>query len=31
MLRPEDLAACVMLVANLPSRAVVEEMTVQPR
>jgi hypothetical protein len=31
MLRPEDLAAYVMLVATLPSRAVVEEMTVQPR
>jgi NADP-dependent 3-hydroxy acid dehydrogenase YdfG len=31
MLRPEDVAACVMLVANLPPRAVIEEMTIQPR
>jgi NAD(P)-dependent dehydrogenase (short-subunit alcohol dehydrogenase family) len=30
MLQPEDLAACVMLVLNLPGRAVVEEITIRP-
>ena len=30
MLQPEDLAACVMLVLNLPPRAVVEEITIRP-
>ncbi|MDB6122884.1 MAG: Short-chain dehydrogenase/reductase [Pedosphaera sp.] len=31
MLRSEDVAACVMLAINLPSRAVVEEILVRPR
>lgn len=30
MLQPEDLAACVMLAINLPSRAIVEELLVRP-
>ncbi|HVY69244.1 MAG TPA: SDR family NAD(P)-dependent oxidoreductase [Verrucomicrobiae bacterium] len=30
MLMPEDVAACVLFVANLPARAVVEEMMLQP-
>ena len=30
MLQPEDLAACVMLVLNLPPRAAVEEITIRP-
>lgn len=30
MLQPEDVAACVMLVLNLPPRAIVEEILVRP-
>jgi NAD(P)-dependent dehydrogenase (short-subunit alcohol dehydrogenase family) len=30
MLQPEDVAACVMLVVDLPPRAIVEEMVIQP-
>jgi NAD(P)-dependent dehydrogenase (short-subunit alcohol dehydrogenase family) len=30
MLQPEDVAACVMLVINLPPRAVVEEILIRP-
>ncbi|MEW6158102.1 MAG: SDR family oxidoreductase [Verrucomicrobiota bacterium] len=31
MLQPEDVAECVMLVVNLPARAIVEEMLIRPR
>lgn len=31
MLRPEDVAACVLLCVNLPARAIVEELVVRPR
>ena len=31
MLRPEDVAECVMLAINLPQRAVVEQLVVRPR
>ena len=31
MLRPEDVAECVMLAIRLPERAVVEELLVRPR
>ncbi|EEF59665.1 SDR family oxidoreductase [Pedosphaera parvula] len=31
MLHSEDIAACVMLAINLPSRAIVEEILVRPR
>jgi NADP-dependent 3-hydroxy acid dehydrogenase YdfG len=31
MLQPEDVAECVMLAINLPSRAIVEELVVRPR
>lgn len=31
MLQPEDLAQCVLLVINLPGRAVVEEIVIRPR
>jgi NADP-dependent 3-hydroxy acid dehydrogenase YdfG len=31
MLQPEDIAACVMLVIQLPDRAIVEEILVRPR
>jgi len=31
MLRPEDVAACVLLCVNLPARAIVEELIVRPR
>ena len=31
MLQPEDVAACVVLVASLPPRAVVEELRIVPR
>jgi NAD(P)-dependent dehydrogenase (short-subunit alcohol dehydrogenase family) len=31
MLRPDDVAECVMLAINLPSRAVIEELVVRPR
>jgi NADP-dependent 3-hydroxy acid dehydrogenase YdfG len=31
MLQPEDLADCIMLVLNLPPRAVVEELRIVPR
>jgi NADP-dependent 3-hydroxy acid dehydrogenase YdfG len=31
MLQPEDVAACVMTVVNLPPRAVVEEIRIVPR
>ena len=31
MLRPEDVAECVMLAINLPERAVVEQLLVRPR
>lgn len=31
MLQPEDVAACVSLAVNLPSRAVVQELLVRPR
>ena len=31
MLRPEDVAACVLLAIHLPDRAVVEEIVIRPR
>jgi NAD(P)-dependent dehydrogenase (short-subunit alcohol dehydrogenase family) len=31
MMKPEDIAECVLLCINLPSRVVVEEMLVRPR
>lgn len=31
MMRPEDIAECVLLAVNLPSRAVVEEILIRPR
>ncbi|MGV3773187.1 MAG: SDR family oxidoreductase [Verrucomicrobiales bacterium] len=31
MLQPEDIADCVLLCANLPDRAVVEELLIRPR
>ena len=31
MLQADDVAACVMLAVNLPSRAIVEELLVRPR
>ena len=31
MMRPDDIAECVLLCINLPSRVVVEEMLVRPR
>ncbi len=31
MMRPEDIAECVLLCVNLPSRVVVEEMLIRPR
>lgn len=31
MLQPEDVAACVLLAVNLPSRAVVQELLIRPR
>lgn len=31
MLQPEDIAACVWLAANLPDRAVIEELLIRPR
>jgi NAD(P)-dependent dehydrogenase (short-subunit alcohol dehydrogenase family) len=31
MLRPEDIARCVLLAIDLPSRAVIEEILVRPR
>jgi NADP-dependent 3-hydroxy acid dehydrogenase YdfG len=31
MMTPEDIAACALLAINLPSRAIIEEMTVRPR
>jgi NADP-dependent 3-hydroxy acid dehydrogenase YdfG len=31
MLQPQDLADCILLVLNLPSRAVVEELRIVPR
>src|SRR4051812_4324481 len=31
MLTPDDIAACVMLAVNLPSRAVIEELLIRPR
>ena len=31
MLKPEDVAECVMLAINLPQRAVVEQLVVRPR
>src|SRR5580693_5435207 len=31
MMQPEDIAECVLLAINLPSRAIVEEMLVRPR
>jgi NADP-dependent 3-hydroxy acid dehydrogenase YdfG len=31
MLQPEDVAACVLLAAQLPSRAIVEEILIRPR
>lgn len=31
MMQPEDIAECVLLAVNLPSRAVVEELIVRPR
>ncbi|HEY6170359.1 MAG TPA: SDR family NAD(P)-dependent oxidoreductase [Verrucomicrobiae bacterium] len=31
MMKPEDVAECVMLAVNLPTRAVVEEILVRPR
>lgn len=31
MLRPEDVAECILLAINLPPRAVIEELVVRPR
>ena len=31
MLQPEDIADCVLLAANLPDRAVIEELLIRPR
>ena len=31
MMRPEDVAECVILAINLPSRAIVEELIIRPR
>jgi NAD(P)-dependent dehydrogenase (short-subunit alcohol dehydrogenase family) len=31
MMQPEDIAACVMLAVQLPSRAVIEELVIRPR
>ena len=31
MLQPEDVAECVLLAANLPDRAVIEELLIRPR
>ncbi len=31
MMRPEDIAECVLLCINLPSRVIIEEMIVRPR
>jgi NADP-dependent 3-hydroxy acid dehydrogenase YdfG len=31
MLQPEDIAECVLLAANLPERAVIEELLIRPR
>ena len=31
MLQPDDVAACVWLVLNLPNRAIVEEIVIRPR
>jgi NADP-dependent 3-hydroxy acid dehydrogenase YdfG len=31
MMQPEDIAECVLLVVNLPARAIVEEILVRPR
>jgi NAD(P)-dependent dehydrogenase (short-subunit alcohol dehydrogenase family) len=31
MLQPEDVADCVMLAANLPERAVIEELLIRPK
>ncbi|MFM7555360.1 MAG: SDR family oxidoreductase [Verrucomicrobiota bacterium] len=31
MMQPEDIAACVMLAVQLPSRAVIEELIIRPR
>ena len=31
MLQPEDVADCVLLAANLPDRAVIEELLIRPR
>ena len=31
MMQPEDIAECVMLAVNLPSRVIIEEMLVRPR
>ena len=31
MMRPEDVAECVLLCINLPSRVIIEEMIVRPR
>ena len=31
MLQPEDIADCILLAANLPDRAVIEELLIRPR
>jgi NADP-dependent 3-hydroxy acid dehydrogenase YdfG len=31
MLQPDDIADCVLLAVNLPTRAVVEELLIRPR
>jgi hypothetical protein len=31
MLLPEDVAACALLAIDLPPRAIVEEIVIQPR
>ena len=31
MMQPEDIAECVLLAINLPSRVIIEEMLVRPR
>ena len=30
-MQPEDIAECVLLTINIPSRVIIEEMIVRPR
>jgi NADP-dependent 3-hydroxy acid dehydrogenase YdfG len=30
MMQPEDIAECVLLAINIPSRVIIEEMIVRP-